>query len=299
MMIANEYDINITNMKRYFLFRSPNLLLVLTFTIALLTFCNKEKTSDGVNQLTLFSCKDRPVTRATVDNVWSGGEQVQVSIDNGAAITFSAHPSGTLTPVSPIYWQNASQSISARAWYPDSWSFPVDQRAGLQPADFIFASTVTGIMASNYTEKPLIFHHWTAKVTVNLTAGTDVSSVNGATVAFCGYTSGTPDSSDTGNGVITGSGNGWISPQNMNGGTYVALLIPRDMTGTQFVRITIGGNDYFYTPTAGQAVLQQGMSYMYNITVYMTRIDVEVAEGIVWTDGNEYNITPLLGNNSS
>ena len=278
-------------MKRYFSFNSTILLMVLMTTVVLLTFCNKEKTSDDGNHLTLVSYKDDPVTRATVNNVWSGGEQVQVSIDNGADVSFTARSDGSLVPVTPLYWQNALQSISARAWYPDSWTFPVDQRTGLQPADFIFASAVTGIMISNYTEKPLVFQHRTAKVTVNLIAGADISNISGATVAFYGYTTGIPDTNDSGNGVIAGSGNGWISPQNTNGDTYTALLIPRDMTGTQFVRITIGKNDYFYIPTTNQAVLKQGMTYAYHITVYMTRIDAEVAEGIIWTDGNEYNIT--------
>jgi hypothetical protein len=162
----------------------------------------------------------------------------------------------------------------------------------LQTADFIFASTVTGIRALNYTEKPLIFQHRTAKVTVNLTAGTDISSVNGATVAFYGYTAGIPDTDDDGDGVISGSGDGWIRPQNMNGDTYAVLLIPRDMTGTPFVRITLGGYNYFYIPTADQADLQQGISYTYNITVSMTCIDVELVDGIVWTEGDEYEITP-------
>ena len=276
-------------MKTHILFR---LLIVSIITLMLLTFCNKENKLDDGNQLTFVSHRDAPLTRATVDNEWSGGEIVQVSIDDGAAVSFTAHQNGDLVPVSPIYWRNALQSISARAWYPDSWTFPVDQSAGLQPADFIFASTVTGITASNYTTKPLVFQHRTAKVTVNLTAGTDISSVNGATVAFYGYTSGTPDVSDIGNGVITGSGNDWITPHHLNGDTYTALLIPRDMTGTQFIRITLDKNVYFYIPTADQADLQQGMSYTYNITVYMTRIEVVVANGIVWTEGNEYDITP-------
>jgi len=236
---------------------------------------------------------EAPTTKATVDNVWSGGEQALVSIDNAAAVPFTAFQDGTLVPVSPLYWQNESQSISARAWHPGSWTFPVDQSAGLQAADFIFASTVTGITASNYTEKPLVFRHRTAKVTVVLTAGTDMSNLNGATVAFYGYTFGAPDTNVTGNGVITGSGNGWISPQKTNNDTYTALLIPRDMTGLQFVKITIDGNDYFYIPTANHADLQQGMAYGYHITVHKTRIEVEVASGIVWTEGNEYNISPV------
>jgi len=279
-------------MKKHFLFSSPWLLVILIILLALLTSCNKEKTSGDEQQLTLASSKDEPVTRATVNNVWNGGELVQVSVNDGAAVGFTAKQNGDLLPVNPMNWPGAPQSITARAWYPGSWVFPVDQSKGLQPADFIFASTVTGITALNYTAKPLVFHHRTAKVTVNLKAGTDVSNLNGVTVAFYGYTAGIPNTSHAGDGVIAGSGGDWITPQNTGNNTYTALLIPRNMTGTKFVRITLGGNVYNFTPAASQAVLQRGMAYVFNITVSMTRIDVEVVDGIRWTEGSEYNITP-------
>jgi hypothetical protein len=279
-------------MKKYFLFPVPGLLIIFIITVLLFSSCSKTETPDNSHQLTLVSQEDAPVTRATIDNKWNGGEQVQVSIDNGAAVTFTANPDGRLIPVAPRYWPPAPQSITARAWYPGTWTFPADQRGGLQAADFIFASTVTGITASNYTTKPLVFQHRTAKVTVNLVAGTDVGNLNGAAVAFYGFTTGIPNTTHAGDGVITGSGNDWITPQNTGVNRYTALLIPRDMTGTKFVRITLGGNDYFYTPAAGRAVLQQGMAYTYNSTVHRTRLEVEVVNGIVWTDGDEYDITP-------
>lgn len=280
-------------MKRHFLFSSTELMMGLTIMLVLPVSCNKENEPDDEIPLTLVSCMDDPVTRATVSNTWNGGEQVQVSINNGAALSFTAKQNGDLLPVNPINWPSAPSSISARAWHPVSWIFPVDQSKGLQPADFIFAPTVTGIMASNYKEKKLVFYHRTAKVTVKLMAGTDIKSVSGATVALYGYVAGIPNTTDAGNGVIAGSGGDWITPQNTGSDTYTALMIPRNMTGTKFVRITLGGNVYYYTPTADQAVLQQGVAYAYNITVSLTRIDVVVESGIKWTEGSEYDITPV------
>jgi hypothetical protein len=52
------------------------------------------------------------------------------------------------------------------------------------------------------------------------------------------------------------------------------------MTGIQFVKITLGGIDYFYSPTTGQTALQQGIAYTYNITVHRTRLEVMVVNGI-------------------
>ena len=282
-------------MKQYFSFislKSPAVLMLI-LSAAWSVSCNKQEIldNDSDSVLTLASLMDTPAMRATVANVWSGGEQVLVSIDNGQAVTFTAAPNGALIPESPVYLQSSLQSISARAWYPASWTFPANQSGGLQSADFIFASTVTGITASNCADKPLVFRHRTAKVRVNLTAGTDISSLSGATVSFYGYTSGVADTSDTGDGVITGAGNDWITPQN-SGDTYTALLIPRDMTGIQFVKIKLGGIDYFYSPTAGQANLQQGITYTYNITVHRTRLEVVVVDGLEWSNGDEYDVIP-------
>ena len=281
-------------MKRFLSLISPKSLTVLTIivSVTLLTSCNKQDELDNDHMLNLNLFMDTPISRTTTDNIWSGGEQVQVSINDGTAVTFIAAQNGTLTPLNPIYWQNASQNISARAWHPASWTFPADQSGGLQPADFIFASTVTGIMFSNYLSKPLVFQHRLAKITVNLMAGTDISSVAGATVSFFGYTVGSPDTSDTGNGVISGSGNGWITPQNSSDDTYAALLIPRDMMGIPFVKIIIAGTYYLYTPAVGQATLKQGMAYSFNITVHKTRLDVEVVDGIEWSDSSEYDVAP-------
>ena len=281
-------------MKRHLSFTTSKALTVLTIiaSAALLLSCSEQEALENGNKLTLASRTDVGATRATVDNLWDGGEQVQVSIDNAAAVTFIASPSGMLTSVGLIHWPNLPQSISARAWYPASWTFPTDQSAGLQPADFIFASTVTGITEANYADNPLIFRHRTAKVTVSLTAGTGISSVSGATVSFYGYTSGTPDTSDKGNGRIAGSGNGWITPQNISGNTYTALLIPRDMTGIQFVKITLDQTDYHYTPSVGQAALQQGLAYVYYITVHRNYLSVEVVGGMEWGGGEEYDVVP-------
>jgi hypothetical protein len=286
-------------MQKYFTFISPTALIILTIITleALFTSCNEQEKHDNVGKLTLASSMDTPAMRSlagssTVDNVWSGGEQVQVSIDNNAAVLFIAAQSGTLTPISPIYWQNSSQNISARAWYPAAWAFPTDQSAGLQPADFIFASTVTGISASNFAGKPLVFRHRTAKVTVNIRAGMNINSVSNATVAFYGYTAGVPNTSNAGNGAISGSGNGWITPQDMGNDTYTALLIPRDMTGIPFIKITLNDTDYLYTPSAGKATLQQGMAYVYNITIHETHLEVEVTDGIEWSKGDEFDVVP-------
>jgi len=265
--------------------------LMIVVTAAFLSACGKDDAFDNGNrELILASQTEAIQTRATVDNTWDGGEHVQVSINNGAAVTFIAASNGTLTPVDPLYWYSSSQTLSVRAWYPALWVFPVDQSGGPQAADFLFAPTVSGITFHNVDSKLLTFYHRTAKVAVNLTAGTGVGGVAGATVAFYGYTSGVPDTSDTGNGTISGFGNGWITPQYTGSNSHAALLIPRDMAGVSFVKITLDGFDYLYTPSAGDADLQQGCFHTYNITVHKTRLEVTVGNGITWDAGDDYTV---------
>lgn len=266
--------------------------LSIAMITVMLTACGNDDAFDnGERLLVLASQTDAAQTRTTINNVWSGGERVQISINDADATTFTAAWYGMLTPVDAIYWRSATQTVSARGWHPASWVFPTNQSTGIQAADFIFAPTVSGITFRNANNTPLTFHHRTAKVTVNLTAGQGVGSIADATIAFYGYTVGTPDTSDAGNGVIVGSGSGWITPYNTNGDSYVALLIPRNMTDERFIRITLNSFDFFFTPASGQANLQQGNSYTYNITLHKDRLEVTVVGGgVTWDSGNSYTV---------
>jgi hypothetical protein len=257
-----------------------------------LTGCVADEPVDTDGRLTLFTRMDAPATRATVDGTWVGGEQVQVSIDNAPAVMFTAEASGALTPNGMLYWywQSAGQSISARAWYPDNWAMEDNQstEAGYRAADFIFAPTVTGITLATTASKPLTFYHKTAKVTANLTTGAGISDVSGATVAFYGYTSGT---ANTASGTISGNTNGWIQPLK-SGNSHTALLIPQSLTTPAFIKVTLGGFDYSYTPPA-TLNLEAGKSYIFNITVNKTGLSVTSSSSPSWSKGSEDDLTAV------
>jgi hypothetical protein len=237
----------------------------------LLSACSRDVELPGgadSGLLTLHTRMDGlPETRATAGNTWDGGEQVQVSIDGAAAVSFTAASDGTLAPAVPVYWEALPGSISARAWYPASWTMQSDQStaAKLQSADFVFAPTVSGITAANRAGRPLVFLHRMAKITATFTAGNGISAADltGATVSFYGYTSG---SANTADGSLTGSANDWISPFR-SGNVCTALLIPQDMTDTDFIRVSIGGDNYYYKPGADEAILAGGKFHNYQITV--------------------------------
>ncbi|GHU83252.1 hypothetical protein FACS189415_5180 [Bacteroidia bacterium] len=238
--------------------------------------------------LTLSAQTGAPQTRATSDGTWTGGETVRVNV-NGTEYNFMAASDGTLTCASR-YW-NDYTSVDAFAWYPANYTFPADQSAGIQAADFIFAEQVTGITQSTYnTTKKLTFRHKTAKVTATLTAGAGIASVTGATVKFYGYTE--VDAIDnTGaspTGAITGKTLGWITPDGAN----TALLLPKSYTGEDVLKVTLAGKDYFWKPASLD--LEAGKSYTFTITVENNVLTVTVTDnGAQWDAGSTSDVTAV------
>jgi hypothetical protein len=284
---SHQYIIlSMTHYTKYFRIASALLMIVV---VCLFFSCSPEDDFTETEQiLSLQSQMDAPLTRATADNTWNGGEQVKVSINDGEGALFTAAPNGTFTPVTPLFWQ--AQTISARAWYPATWSMKSNQSTvgNYQAADFIFAPTVSGITLANHAEngKKLTFSHQMAKVTANLTAGEGVSSIADATVRFYGYTSGTPN---TNAGSIAGSANAWITPLK-SGNSHTALLIPQEMKGKQFIHINTGGYDYYYIPSGTEATLTVGKAYTYNVTVSKTGLTVSLTNGSSWEAGGVYAV---------
>jgi hypothetical protein len=235
---------------------------------------------------------DVPATRATINDTWEGNEQVQVSINDAAAVTYTAAANGTLSPNSPVYWENSS--ITARAWHPGTFSNVSfqNQSSGFQTIDFIFAAT-TPIEFADRNTTPLTFRHQTAKVTANLIPGAGVSpsDLTGATVAFFGYTSGT---ADTDNGTISGSDPDWLTPQK-TGNTYTLLLVPQNVPEQQFIKVIIDNIKYYYTPTDAEANLTAGTSYTYNITLSKTGLTVTVViTSATWGAGDSSYVTSTI-----
>ena len=269
-------------------------------TVMLFTACNNDDDNQlaGNTPLMLFAQTDAPATRATIANTWTVGDDLQVVIDSNPAETFTVQADGVTLQNPTSYWQSASQTVTARAWYPASWAMQANQSSndGFQKADFLFAPEVSGITLANYNTpaKTLTFSHKTAKVTANLLpdpAGTvTAADISAATVRFFGYTSGT---ADTDNGLLSpvSSSNGEITPFK-SGDMYTALLIPQDIAAPQwFIKVTINGNDYYYKPATGDANLAAGYSYTYDITVKKNELVVTANSGMTWMGGDSY--TPV------
>lgn len=207
-----------------------------------------------------------PQARATSGNTWDGTETVSVNV-NGTEYPFSVTAAGVLTCATQ-YW-NDYTSIDAFAWYPVTYSYPADQSAGIQAADFIFADKVTGITRTNYATTMLTFKHKTAKVSVTLQAGNGVS-LTGATVKIYGYTAvDVIDNTGTNpTGAITGKTPGWITP---DATTNTALLLPIALTNQNIFEVIANGQTYYYN---SNYTFEGEKAYTFTITVNKTNLTV-------------------------
>ena len=248
----------------------------------------------------ITSLKGLTITRAaTADGTWTEGDEVAVQIDNEVKkyVVTSNNTSATLVAADgepPFYWENKND-ITVDAWYPYSDAKPAlsalrvkaDQSTdnNYQASDYLEAATTT----VTFAEQKLTFKHRTAKVVVKLQAGDGVENLTGAAVAFVNQT-GVEDN------------NIEVTPKTETKGgvtTYTVLLIPQQMKNKQFIKVTLGGYKYFYTPTGeDEANLTAGQQHTYVVTVKKTRLDVTVPSPSQWSGssdnvtGNAQTVTP-------
>ena len=265
----------------------PSRLWLLMATIAgLCTSCSDITDSggdtslpDGKYPMTFSAAVDGlTVSRAaTGKDTWAENDEIAISVDGGTSskkykITSisSVDGTGTLVPATTgecCYWQqNKDQQILA--WYPaagapDPSANPTasyvdisNQQNGFSDFDYLTANVTTDFTTAAVS---LPFKHQMAKVKCTLAAGEGISDTDLQTagVKIGGYTQVTFTK-----GTLSGIGdNGWITP----GSDKEALVVPQDMAGKQFIKVTIGtGNaarDYYYTPGENNAALESGNAY--------------------------------------
>lgn len=245
-------------------------------------------------------------TRATTDNSWAGGEEVAVQVGTANPKKYTASTEGKLsaaTGETPFYWES-TRDINVSAWYPYSatkpttFSVQADQSGqsgtdGYQESDLIYAASQKVTYSGS---KELKFNHLPVKVVVNLKAGTGVTAneVTSASVTIINQslTSGAiTDGTNTADWSVAQvtSGDVGITPKVITcpadcQKSVQALLVPRQMKGVSFIKVTAGGNDYYYTPTnETDANLQAGQQYTYTITVTKNGLTVTASGAAEWT----------------
>lgn len=270
---------------------------------------------DGTCPMTFIASVDgltatRATTGADGKTTWQENDPVAISMDGGAnhkEYKISNTTDGAMIPDGDgniLYWSKRQETLAA--WYPVSCTVGSNTGSGEvnitdQNTSFGTLENILHAPAQDYTYSSgnsvaFVFCHALAKVKVTLKKGDGIedNDLSTATVTFTGYTAGS-----LGYGGMTGSGsNGDITPKTetpANGGaaTYTALVIPQQMQGKKFIKVTIGvggaARDYYYTPTGStDANLEAGKQYAYTITVKKTGLQVESVTAS-WDDSS---ITP-------
>lgn len=249
-------------------------------------------------------------TRATVDNTWMGTEEVAVMVGNTVK-KYNAASDGGLTPANSsnkLYWTNKTMTV--QAWHSAAYSgiqptyFTVQRNqnsgATYQQSDVLYTSQSITFNAS--TSPELTFKHLPVKVIVNLNNGDGVTQteVQNATVSIVNQslTSGTIAEDGTvaqTAGIADITPKKSVTPATGYEQTVQALLVPQQMQGKKFIKVTIGsGTDertYYYTPTKDtDADLKAGNQYTYDITVKKTGLAVTLSEGPQWGNGGSQDV---------
>lgn len=272
---------------------------------------------DGKYPMTFTASVDGlTATRATTDTdgktSWENSDPVAISMDGGAnhkQYKISNTGTDAMSPdgeANILYWSKTQETLAA--WYPIGCTIGsggggsevsiTDQSSSFGTLENILHAPAKGYTYSSGNPVAFTFRHALAKVKVTLQKGDGMenSDLSGATVTFMGSTAGT-----LGYGGMTGSGsNGSITPKTVtsttNGNsitTYTALLIPQQMQGEKFIKVTVGtsnaARDYYYTPTGStDANLEAGKEYAYTITVKKTGLTVQVTDnGAAWGSGTD------------
>ena len=250
---------------------------------------------DGKYPLQLTAEVARPQTRAGGKDAWTGGEEIRVSLEGVFGNkTYVLDASGNASPKdadNTFYWKNTDEA-RVSAWTPDieAETDISDQSGGYAAFDVLYASAI-----GRYDQAiNLRFIHRMTKIEVILKAGEGITEeeLEGATVTIFGD-------------PLTHSTAGLVSPGDQSDGEikpyydaatkkYEALVPPQDMTGKPLIRISIGSNDFTYTPeteAAGKFGFFGGKRYAYTITVKANGIDVQSVTSGTWVANGEENIT--------
>lgn len=268
---------------------------------------------DGKYPMTFTASVDglsapNPASRATTDadgkTTWQTDDPVAISMDGGAnhkVHKISDAGTGAMIPDGEtLYWSKQQETLAA--WYPVNYIIGngggsevsiTDQSSGFGTLENTLHAPAQDYTYSSGGSVAFTFRHALAKVKVTLTKGDGIeeSDLSNATVTFTGYTAGS-----LGYDGMTGSegSNSEITPKTEtssgSAATYTALVIPQQMQGKKFIKVTIGtegaARDYYYTPTGStDANLEGGKQYNYTITVKKTGLEVVPAPA--WGNGGE------------
>lgn len=277
-----------------------------------------ERVPEGRYPLTFStSVEELHVSRAAgAEGVWTADDVVAVKDNNSGEVkkyvtddfgTNTARFSG-MDDENTFFWESRTdEEKEIEAWWtgtgftdvkPGLWTVQTDQRTdGYRQSDF---RATPGLSVAYPANSPMLkFYHQTAKVVVRILNAedatdadlvTDVRLLNMFTKANChNYKVSINEANISEWNSHSDAAEIIPHPADTGGDptilkSYAALVIPQDMTGKPFIRVTIDGREYVYTPKEGEGELLGGTQYTYTVTVKGGGLEVTTGSSGSWND---------------
>lgn len=265
----------------------------------------------GDNAILLTSSLDVAETRAATDiqtSAFDAGETVDVYITehNGGnnpttypqPIEYSTAAGGALTVGTQYYYPTSGNGVNIYALYPataatgELFTIKEDQStdANYKASDLMYGKPATNNPVSpSANAVDIQFSHLLSKVTINLIAGENVTSLDGAKVELLGVKpSTTLTASKDGCSIAPASGTAasitvMTATETVTSGS--AIIVPQTLP-EMFLQVTLDGATLTGKLASGAPELTAGNAYTYNITVNMRGGALEIEGSITpWDDG--------------
>lgn len=264
----------------------------------------------GDNAILLTSSLNVAETRAATDiqtSAFDAGETVDVYIteNNGGnnpttypqPIEYTTGAGGALTVGTQYYYPTSGNGVNIYALYPATaetgklFTIAEDQSidANYKASDLMYGKPASNPVSPSANAVDIKFSHLLSKVTINLIAGANVTSLDGAEVKLLGVKPSTTLTADI-NGYSITAASGDATPITVMTATETvtsgsAIIVPQTLP-EMFLQVTLGGATLTGKLDSGLPELTAGNEYTYDITVNMRGGALEIEGSITpWTDG--------------
>lgn len=276
-----------------------NKRFILAAAAVVLAACSQEVLEPAVEQVPVsltYSTVDAVESKAAQnlnEGTFASGESVLVRVSNTGTgswtdYTFTTGDAGAMTPPNPgPYYPAGSQNIDIVAYYPatagTSFTVATDQTAdaSYKASDLMFASVTN--QAKQAEAVNLAFTHKMAKLNVNITAGSGVSSINSLSVLNV-----KPSVSfDQATGAVgSASGDATSIAMSNNG----AVVIPAQTIDGGLLSIVTDKGTATYSVASKE--FAAGQLYTINITVNLRAVGTTTAI-TGWTSEGTVTVNPV------
>ena len=289
-----------------------NMIFAAIAALALTACSNDDEIKvGGDNAILLTSSLDVAETRAATNiqtSAFDAGETVDVYITehNGGnnpttypqPIEYTTGAGGALTVGTQYYYPTSGNGVNIYALYPataatgELFTIKEDQStdANYKASDLMYGKPATNNPVSpSANAVDIQFSHLLSKVTINLIAGENVTSLDGAKVELLGVKpSTTLTAGINGHSITAASGDAtpitvMTATETVTSGS--AIIVPQTLP-EMFLQVTLDGATLTGKLDSGAPVLTAGNAYTYNITVNMRGGALEIEGSITpWDDG--------------